>query len=173
MGNSDRITKSNVRGIFESYCRAAANIGYDTSGWTLKIETGPLLISATKGPTGTDSVEPLPGFSSPSLGIRYADAYSALMTATRTLQALANDRPQTRTRSLYRYEVHGRNGTHFIDLYYDVKRDGSYSMLAESALEYGSAKRMRSLAMHMNVALHTDPTQPHRIDDNVRYLPQS
>ena len=168
----NRITKTNVRGIFESYCRAAGNIGYDTTGWTLKITTGPLLINATKGPTGPDSMEPLPGFSSPSLGVRYADAYNALMTATRTLQALANDRPQTKTQSLYRYEVHGRNGTHFIDLYYDEKRDGSYTMLAESALEYGSEKRMRSLAMHMNIAMHIDPTQPHRVDKNVRYLAQ-
>jgi hypothetical protein len=166
----DRISKSNVKDIFESYLRAAGNAGYDTSEWMLKITAGPMIISAAKGQTGTDGFEPLPGFSSTTLGITYRDVYAALMTATRTLQALIEDRPEKQAASLWLYQVQGRNGTHYVDLYYDEKRDGSHSMMAESAVFVGSKKQARSIAMYLNIAIRTSPIEPHRVDNNVRYL---
>lgn len=170
---ADRITKTNVLGIFESYVRAAGNVGYDTAGWNIKIVTGPLMVSATKGQTGTDSVEPLPGFSSPTLGITYRDVYAALMTATRTLQALAQDRPAKSARTLYKYVVGGRYGTCYVDLYYDIDRDGSYKDMVDSALEEGSRKKMQRLADKFNGLLSADPLEPAYHDKNVRYLPHS
>lgn len=168
---ADRITKTNVLGIFESYVRAAGNVGYDTAGWNIRINHSPLMVTVTKGQTGTDSVEPLPGFSSPTLGVSYKDAYAALMTATRTLQALAQDRPEKQAQSLWRYEVAGRNGHSYVDLCYDEKRDGSYSMLSESAVYVGTKNEARYIAMALNIALRTSPVEPHRVDKNVRYLP--
>lgn len=167
---ADRITPTNVRGIFESYCRAAGNVGYDTGEWNLKIVVGPMIISAAKGQTGTAAFEPLPGFSSTTIGITCRDAYAALMTATRTLQALTEDRPEKQAASLWLYKVMGRNGTHYVDLYYDDKRDGSHSMLTESAVFVGSKKEAQSIAMYLNIAIRTSPVEPHRVDNNVRYL---
>lgn len=166
-----RTTKSQVQAMFKTYCRAAGNLGYDTSEWSLKITNEPLVINASKGPVGPDALEPLPGLVTTFIGMRYVAAHDVLATAALTMQAIANDRPQTKTRGLFRYEVHGRYGTHHIDLMYDINRDGSYTELYEPSIEVGSRKAMSTLAMKFNQALHADPTEPIRTDDNVRYLP--
>lgn len=164
-----RIGKANVEEIFISYERAARNIGYDTTGWNLRFTQAPVSVTAARGVTGTDSVEPVPGFTSTFIGGTYREAFDRLTVATRMLWSIAEDRPQTNTDGLYRYQVHGRYGTHHIDLYYDIQRDGSYTELREPSIEIGSRKKMQALAIKLNTALHTDPTKTVRSDDNIRY----
>ena len=169
MSNSARTTKSNVIGIFQSYLRAAANIGYDVSEWNIKITTGPLIINASQGPTGPAAFTPLPGFASITLGITYKDVYAALMTATRTYQSMAVDRPGRSARPLYRYTVGGRYGTYYVDLYYDIDRNGKYTENSETCLFEGSRKKMEEIAKSLNAALRHDPIQPKHNDPLMRY----
>lgn len=159
----DRITKKNVLGMFDTYLRNAAELGYDVSNWRIRITTGPLLISAARGPFGPDAVEPLPGLSV-NVATSYRDAHTALSTAARTLRAIRDDRPQTSARGLYEYRVGGRYGTSYVDMYYDIKKDGSYIELMESALFEGSKKEMQRIVNRLHAAMHTDPTKPAHSD---------
>lgn len=166
---SDRYTARDVRGIFQTYMHNAAQLGYDVTEWNLKITTGPLLITARKGQTGPNAFEALPGLPL-DLPRSYRDAYNSISTASLTMHDLADNRPQAHARSLYQYRVGGRYNTHYIDMYYDEKRDGSYSQQIESAIEEGSRKRMQRLVNELNRALSTDPTKPAH-HDKAQYRP--
>jgi hypothetical protein len=166
---SERIYRRDVKRVFDVYTVAAREIGYNVEGWTLQILTTPVLITAARGEKGPDSMEPLPGLPL-NIGTSYRDAYNAIATAARTLLSVQIDRPQTNTRGLYRYEVHGRYNTSYIDLMYDVKRDGSYTEVYETSVANGSRKSMHSLAIRLNSALFTDPTQTIRSDRSTSYV---
>ena len=165
---SERINKSDVLAIFETYIRSAQNVGYRTDGWNIKITTGPLSITAARGLNGTDAFESLPGLFR-DVATNYRDAYNAIKTAARLFQDIERDRPASNARPLFRFRVGGRYGRSYVDMYYDIKRDGSYSELSESALFDGSRKEMDRIARRLNGALSSDPTQASHSDPNQHY----
>lgn len=165
---SERIYKRNVIGIFGTYLDTAAQLGYDVSEWNLRITSSPMLISAARGGKGPAAFEALPGLTA-NLGVSYRTAYDAITTATRTLRAILDDRPQTSARGLYEYRVGGRYGTHYVDMYYDIKRDGSYIEMMESALFQGSNKEMQRIVNRLHAAMHTDPTESAHHDSGSTY----
>ena len=166
---SERINKSDVLAIFETYIRSAQNVGYDTDGWNIKITTGPLSITAARGLNGPAAFESLPGLFR-DVATNYRDAYNAIKTAARLFQDIERDRPISNARPLFEFRTGGRYGTTYVDAYYDIDRDGTYKEQSEGALFDGmSYKAASRIVSRLNEALRMNPIQPKYGDPNQHY----